>query len=101
MKLKKLLPEGVIGRKAITTKTGTDPETGAVTWKVNYVPDFTGVIKSLNRVIRDLDEAMKTNNLSDDPSLKKHSNDLKYIKYSLLKKLKKDHPDKIEKLSKR
>jgi hypothetical protein len=100
MKLNKLL-EGVIGKKFTTTVQDKDPENFSTTWKVDYTPDFTGVVKSYNRLILDFTKAIKTNNLQDDPVMHDILVKMKGNREFLHKTLKRKYPDYIEKLSKR
>jgi hypothetical protein len=51
--------------KAITKQTGVDPETGKISWDVSYVPNFDEILKKLDSVIRDIQEAEKEAGISD------------------------------------
>ena len=91
----------MIGKKVVTSKPEIDPISGSMTWKVTNVPDFTGIVKSYNRLILDFVKAMKENDLSDDPVMHDVLIKMKSNREFLHKTLKRKYPDYIEKLSKR
>jgi hypothetical protein len=98
MKLNKLL-EGVIGKKFNTVLQAQDPEKLSTTWKVNYTPDFTSVVKSYNILIRDYEKALKENKIENDPVLHDVLVKMKGNRAFLHKTLKRKYPNYIEKLS--
>lgn len=100
MKLKQILKE-MIGKKITTTMQAQDPDKLSTTWKVSYTPDFTGIVKSYNRLILDFVKAMKENDLTDDPVMHDILVKMKANREFLHKTLKRKYPDYIEKLSKR
>jgi hypothetical protein len=101
MKLKKLLPEAIAGKTPISRITNKDPESGSITWNISYKPDFTGIVKKYNELIRDIEKAVKSNNLQDDVVMKDVINKAKSNRTFLHKTLKRKYPEYIEKLSKR
>lgn len=51
--------------KAITTQTDIDPETGKISWDVSYAPNFDEILKKLDSVIHDIQQAEKEAGISD------------------------------------
>lgn len=91
----------LIGKKFTSKQTSSDPETGVTSWSVNYTPDFTGVVKSYNRLISDLNKALVANNLQEDETLIDVLKSLKANRTFFHKTVKRKYPEYIEKLSKR
>lgn len=83
------------GTEFSTTQTGTDPETGKISWDVEYHPDFSGILDNLNNTIADLNKAVKMHSIKDKDillSLKA----LRSVKSSLLKTLEAKYPEYIK-----
>ena len=80
--------EDALGFK--TTKTSVDPETGQVTWDVEYTPDFQKVFKEVS----DLLETAKDISLNtDDVFFRDFYNDIRKLRNQLRTSLRNNHPD--------
>ena len=92
-KLKELLE--MVGTDFKSTQTALDPETGKITWDIEYYPDFSGILENLNDVISDLDKSIKKHSIKDKEittSLKA----LRSVKSTLLKTLESKYPEYIK-----
>lgn len=72
--------------KVKTTQTGVDPETGKISWDVEYYVDFKEVIKKLEEIIIDFHKARKMRKV-DDAKIIEIMNTVKSAKTALIKRL--------------
>lgn len=73
-----------------TTVTNIDPETGQITWDVEYTPDFQKVFKEVS----DLLETAKDISLNtDDVFFRDFYNDVRKLRNQLRTSLRNNHPD--------
>jgi hypothetical protein len=93
-KLIDLLEIGTDTRFA-TTRTGVDPETGKISWDVQYFPDFSEVMQNLEKDIKDLQSASKESSLRDR-DIELSINAIKLAKQKILKTLKNKYPEYIK-----
>lgn len=93
MKLKQLFE--LTGTKILTKRTAVDPDTGKISWDVEYEPDFTDILNNLNTLIEDLDSTMKKHGIKD-PSILLSLKALRSTKASLLKTLQTKYPEYIK-----
>ena len=63
-----------------TTVTNIDPETGQITWSVEYAPDY---LKLFKEVTEALETAKDIANLTGDPFFKDHYNDVRKLRNQL------------------
>jgi hypothetical protein len=92
--LKQLLELG--DYSSISTKqTGIDPDTGKISWDVEYYVDFSEVIKNIDRDIKDLQSAVKESSIIDR-DIELSINAIKLAKQKILKTLKNKYPEKIK-----
>ena len=92
-KLKDLLE--MTGTEFTTTQTSFDPETGKISWDVEYSPDFSEILEELNNLIVSLDKTVKKHSIKDKEittSLKA----LRSVKSTLLKTLQAKYPEYIK-----
>lgn len=78
-----------------TKQTGVDPNTGKISWDVEYFPDFTSVLERLDSTIAELQKIIKKEAITDEvftQSLKV----LKSTKSIMLKRLQQQYPDYIK-----
>jgi hypothetical protein len=92
-KLKDLLEVSGTGFK--TTQTKVDPNTGRIEWDVEYYPDFSEILHSLNDLIKGLDDTIKKHSIKDSEILTS-AKALKSIKSIILKTLELKHPEYIK-----
>lgn len=73
-----------------TTVTNIDPETGQITWDVEYTPDFKKIFKEVS----DLLETAKDISLNtDDVFFRDFYNDVRKLRNQLRTSLRNNHPD--------
>lgn len=78
-----------------TKQTAVDPETGKISWDVEYYADFSEVMQNLDRDIRDLQNAIKKSSLRDrdvEMSLKA----MKLAKQKMIQTLRNKYPEYIK-----
>jgi hypothetical protein len=93
MKLKDLLE--ISGQGFTTKQTSFDKDTGKIGWDVEYFPDFSEILDSIDSTSKALEKTIHDYSIQDEEiatSLK----GLKAIKSILLKTLEKNHPDYIK-----
>ena len=89
--LKSLLEVG--DYSAFTTKqTGVDPETGKISWDVQYYPDFTMILKKLDDVIRNIQSAEKDEHIND-PVINQSVKALKATKKAIETRIQEKYPE--------
>jgi hypothetical protein len=93
-KLIDLLELGADTRFA-TTQTAVDPETGKISWDVEYFADFSEVIKNIDSDIKDLQSAVKESSIRDR-DIELSINAIKLAKQKILKTLKTKYPEYIK-----
>ena len=93
MKLKDLLE--VSGTSFTTKQTSVDPETGKIGWDVEYFPDFSEILNSIDDTSKALEKTIHDYSIEDEEILTSLKG-LKAIKSILLKTLQKNHPDYIK-----
>lgn len=92
--LKSLLEVG--DYSAFTTKqTGIDPETGKISWDVEYYPDFSAIFKKLDDVIRNIQSAEKDEHIND-PIINQSIKALKATKKALEIRIQDKYPQYIK-----
>jgi len=91
--LKELLE--MSGTEFKTTQTGVDPETGKISWDVEYYPDFSGIIENINDLISDLNSAVKKHSIKDKDILMSLKA-LRSTKATLLNTLQTKYPEYIK-----
>lgn len=89
--LKKLLEIGDY-TAATTTQTAVDPETGKISWDVTYKPDFNRILKKLDEVIKNIQQAEIDEHIKD-PILEKNLRELKAIRRSIYDRLLEKYPE--------
>lgn len=95
IKLTKILENVGTGFK--TTKTDVDPDTGKISWDVEYFPDFSEILENYNKLINDLDGTIKKHGIKDAAIFASLKN-LKSSKAILLKTLQAKYPEYIKNL---
>jgi hypothetical protein len=83
------------GTEFITTQSDTDPETGKISWDVDYKPDFSGILDNINTVILDLKKAIKKHSVKD-PAILTSLKALRSTKSALLNTLQSKYPEYIK-----
>lgn len=79
-----------------TTVTNIDPETGQVTWSVEYLADYGELFKEVSQLYNDAREvAQKAKN---EPFFKDYFNDVKSLRNRLRTYLRNEHPDAYAKI---
>jgi len=79
-----------------TTVTNIDPETGQVTWSVEYLADYGELFKEVSQLYDDAREvAQKAKN---EPFFKDYFNDVKALRNRLRTYLRTEHPDAYAKI---
>lgn len=79
-----------------TTVTNIDPETGQVTWSVEYLANYGELFKEVSQLYDDAKEvAQKAKN---EPFFKDYFNDVKALKNRLRTYLRNEHPDEYAKI---
>ena len=63
-----------------TTVTNIDPETGQITWSVEYAPDYLKLFKEVTEM---LETAKDIANLTDEDFFKDHYNDVRKLRNQL------------------
>lgn len=77
---------------AITKKTGEDPETGKISWDVSYSPNFTLILKKIDEVIHNIQDAQKDEKISD-PVINQSIKALKATKKALQDRIIQNYPN--------
>ena len=83
------------GTEFITTQSDIDPETGKISWDVDYKPDFSGILDNINTVILDLNKAIKKHSIKD-PEILTSLKALRSTKTTLLNILQTKYPEYIK-----
>ena len=79
-----------------TTVTNIDPETGQVTWSVEYLANYGELFKEVSQLYDDAREvAQKAKN---EPFFKDYFNDVKTLRNRLRTYLRTEHPDEYAKI---
>ena len=89
--LKQLLELGDYSA-ATTKQTAVDPETGKISWDVSYKPDFTRILKKLDEVIKNIQDAEKDEHISD-PILNQSLKSLKTTKKTIENRILEKYPE--------
>ena len=89
--LKQLLEIGDY-TSASTTQTGVDPETGKISWDVSYKPNFTLILKKLDEVIKNIQDAEKDEHISD-PILNQSLRSLKTSRKTIESRIIEKYPE--------
>ena len=90
-KLKELLEIGDYSA-ASTKQTEIDPETGKISWDVSYKPDFTLILKKLDEVIKNIQDAEDDEHISD-PIINQSIRSLKTTKKTLESRILEKYPE--------
>ena len=77
---------------ASTTQTGVDPETGKISWDVSYKPNFTLILKKLDEVIKNIQDAEKDEHISD-PILNQSLRSLKTTRKTIESRIIEKYPE--------
>ena len=94
LKLKKIVEE-ITAHGFKTTQTSVNPDTGKISWDVEYFPDFSSVLEHLDSSISELQKIIKQEALTDEVFLQSLKV-LKSAKSIMLKRLKQQYPDYIK-----
>ena len=79
-----------------TTKADTDPETGKISWDVQYYPDFPIIFEDFDKLINDLKEADSMAKI-DDPVFNKCIGALKSTRIILHRRITDKFPQLLKK----
>jgi len=63
-----------------TTVTNIDPETGQITWSVEYAPDYLKLFKEVTEMVETAKEVAQ---MTGDPFFKDHYNDVRKLRNQL------------------
>jgi hypothetical protein len=84
-----------IGTTFSTKRTAVDPNTGKITWDVQYSPDFTEILYNMNQLAEDLDSTIKKHGIRD-ASIVASLKAIRSAKANLLKTLEIKYPEYIK-----
>lgn len=108
MKLKELIKkvlikeiESIKGKTFTTTQTDVDPETGKISWDVEYEPDFAKLLKDIITAEKTAYAVISDKNLRKDKSLKEIAVHLKDLKNFYRDHLRNEYPGEYEKVKRR
>ena len=79
-----------------TTVTDIDPETGKITWSVEYTANFGELFKEVSQLLDDVKEVAQK--AKDEPFFKDYFNDVKALRNRLRTYLRTEHPDEYAKI---
>ena len=79
-----------------TTVTDIDPETGKITWSVEYTANFGELFKEVSQLLDDAKEVAQK--AKDEPFFKDYFNDVKALRNRLRTYLRTEHPDEYAKI---
>ena len=79
-----------------TTVTNIDPETGQVTWSVEYLANYGELFKEVSQLYDDAREVAQK--AKDEPFFKDYFNDVKALRNRLRTYLRNEHPDAYAKI---
>ncbi len=85
------------GKKS--TVTDVNPETGAITWDVKDVADFTSTYKELEKAKDFLSKLEKTGKSKDDPAIDKLAAEIQELFNSFRTHIRKNYPEEYERIS--
>ena len=85
------------GKKS--TVTDVNPETGAITWDVKDVADFTSTYKELEKAKDFLSKLEKTGKSKDDPAIDKLAAEIQELFNSFRTHIRKNYPEEYERVS--
>ena len=85
------------GKKS--TVTDIDPETGAISWDVADVADFTSTYKALQQAKRFLDTLEKTGEAKDDTAIDQFAEEIANLFNSFRTHVRKNYPKEYERVS--
>ena len=74
-----------------TTVTDIDPETGKITWSVEYTANYGELFKEVSQLLDDAKEVAQK--AKGEPFFKDYFNDVKALKNRLRTYLRNEHPD--------
>lgn len=78
-----------------TTVTNIDPETGQITWSVEYAPDYLKLFKEVTEM---LETAKDIANLTDEDFFKDHYNDVRKLRNQLRTYLRNNKSEEYERI---
>ena len=78
-----------------TTVTNIDPETGQITWSVEYAPDYLKLFKEITEM---LETAKDIAQVTGDPFFKDHYNDVRKLRNQLRTYLRNNKTEEYERI---
>ena len=78
-----------------TTVTNIDPETGQITWSVEYAPDYLKLFKEVTEM---LETAKDIAQATGDPFFKDHYNDVRKLRNQLRTYLRNNKAEEYERI---
>jgi len=85
------------GKKS--TVTDVNPETGAITWDIKDVADFTSTYKELEKAKDFLSKLEKTGKSKDDPAIDKLAAEIQELFNTFRTHIRKNYPEEYERVS--
>lgn len=79
-----------------TTLQSTDPETGQMTWAVEYTANFGELFKEVSQLLDDAKEVAQK--AKDEPFFKDYFNDVRALRNRLRTYLRNEHPEAYAKI---
>ena len=99
-KLKEIEVGDTVVRKGVrTTVSDVDPETGAITYDVENVANFTSTYKALQQAKEFLNTLEKTGNAKDDTTIDKFAEDISKLFNAFRTHVRKNYPKEYERVS--
>ena len=79
----------------VTTVTNIDPETGQITWSVDYAPDYKKLFKEVTEMLETAKEIAQATN---EPFFKDHYNDVRKLRNQLRTYLRNNKAEEYERI---
>ena len=99
-KLKEIEVGDTVVRKGVrTTVSDVDPETGAITYDVENVANFSSTYKALQQAKEFLNTLEKTGNAKDDTTIDKFAEDISKLFNAFRTHVRKNYPKEYERVS--
>ena len=99
-RLKEIEVGDTVVRKGVrTTVSDVDPETGAITYDVENVANFTSTYKALQQAKEFLNTLEKTGNAKDDTTIDKFAEDISKLFNAFRTHVRKNYPKEYERVS--
>ena len=81
-----------------STETGTDPETGAISWDITYKPNYGLIYKAFRDLNKEFKKFLEFKETANDPEFKKIYNGFNYVWNAFRTHIRKNYPGEYKQL---